>query len=414
MHELPECYGAVAIGRAIDETTSHSTRLSKNDNQVAGYRESPLHITVVTVFLVQRGHDAGQQQAEYQNDEVDVQLQSFHHGIQPEHGEDAQVFVEVLHRDGAPRANQQVAAMLQQRIHRHHEEAAHRTDGDQQEDRQCAVGYRNHHQHDNPHCDADRQLPYRMFQLDVFRRQYRADGDADGYPCGKLGGCADVVMQGDRRPGQYHQAQRGARTPEQSGDRQRNLAERVFPQQPEAVPEIPGQEYRVAAERFVVNGYIRNVEVENCSGDVDQHDDGDGQFGDAVDQRDAQCLHQRGGEGGVDQNAADYRTEHEGRDSQSFHPAVRLDQLARRQVFGEDAVFGGGIGGGAKPDQAVSKQGMDADQHGEATDQLDDVADEHHATLGQRIGKCADEWRQHDVGNNEALLQYRRMPGRRA
>ena len=42
MHELPECYGAVAIERAIDETTSHSTRLSKNDNQVAGYHESPM------------------------------------------------------------------------------------------------------------------------------------------------------------------------------------------------------------------------------------------------------------------------------------------------------------------------------------------------------------------------------------
>jgi len=46
MHELPECYGAVAIERAIDETTSHSTRLSKNDNQVAGYRESPLRMIV--------------------------------------------------------------------------------------------------------------------------------------------------------------------------------------------------------------------------------------------------------------------------------------------------------------------------------------------------------------------------------
>jgi len=29
--------------RAIDKTTSHSARLSKDDNQVAGYHESPLH-----------------------------------------------------------------------------------------------------------------------------------------------------------------------------------------------------------------------------------------------------------------------------------------------------------------------------------------------------------------------------------
>jgi len=43
IHELPEQPVAANSDRAIDETTSHSTRLSKNDNQVAGYHELPLH-----------------------------------------------------------------------------------------------------------------------------------------------------------------------------------------------------------------------------------------------------------------------------------------------------------------------------------------------------------------------------------
>jgi DNA polymerase len=42
IHESPKQTGAMTTERAIDETTSHSTRLSKDDNQVAGYRESPL------------------------------------------------------------------------------------------------------------------------------------------------------------------------------------------------------------------------------------------------------------------------------------------------------------------------------------------------------------------------------------
>ena len=45
-HELPEHSpeqpGTMTADRAIDKTTSHSTRLSKNDSQVAGYRELPL------------------------------------------------------------------------------------------------------------------------------------------------------------------------------------------------------------------------------------------------------------------------------------------------------------------------------------------------------------------------------------
>jgi DNA polymerase len=42
-HESPEQPVAVTNVEAIDETTSHSTRLSKDDNQVAGYHELPEH-----------------------------------------------------------------------------------------------------------------------------------------------------------------------------------------------------------------------------------------------------------------------------------------------------------------------------------------------------------------------------------
>src|SRR3989338_8397304 len=134
------------------------------------------------------------------------------------------------------------------------------------------------------------------------------------------------------------------------------------------MPEILDQKHRAAAERLVVNGNARDVKVENRGADVDQHDDRDGQFCDAADQRNIQRLQHRGDDFGADEDAADYRTEHDGGDGQPFHPAIRLDQLAGRQIFGEDAVFGGRIGSAAQADQAVGDQRMDADQNREAAE----------------------------------------------
>jgi hypothetical protein len=96
-----------------------------------------------------------------------------------------------------------------------------------------------------------------------------------------------------------------------------------------------------------------------------------------------------------------------------FHPAVGLDQQGGRQVFGEDAVLGGRIGRSAQADDGIGVQRLHAGQHGDATEDLDGIADEHHPPFGVRIGKDADKGGQQDVGNDEELLQQRHMPVRR-
>ena len=78
--------------------------------------------------------------------------------VDAEHHQDAQVLVEVLHRDRMAGAHQDVAAVLQQRVHRHHEEAGERAD--QRSSAGCAmadVADEDHDDHDEAHRDAERQ-----------------------------------------------------------------------------------------------------------------------------------------------------------------------------------------------------------------------------------------------------------------
>ncbi len=126
-----------------------------------------------------------------------------------------------------------------------------------------------------------------------------------------------------------------------------------------------------------------------------------------------QTLHDGAGDARCDEHAAEHGAEDDGRDGQAFHPAIGPYQSFRRQVFGEDAVFGGRVGRRAEAGQAVCEQRVDADQHGDAARHLDRVADEHHAALGQRVGKSADERREHDERQDERLLQNGRVPARR-
>jgi hypothetical protein len=88
-------------------------------------------------------------------------------------------------------------------------------------------------------------------------------------------------------------------------------------------------------------------------------------------------------------------------------------QVTRGQIFGQDAVFGGRVSSRTQADQAVSDQRVYSEQHGDAAEDFDVVADEHHASLGNRVGECAHERGQHDVGKDEGFLQYRCVPVRR-
>ena len=84
-----------------------------------------------------------------------------------------------------------------------------------------------------------------------------------------------------------------------------------------------------------------------------------------------------------------------------------------RQAFRQDSVFRRRVRRRANADECVSQQRMQAQQHGQATEDFDRIADEHDAAFGERVGEGTREWRQNDERNDEALLQYRRLPGRR-
>jgi len=169
-------------------------------------------ILVVSMFPVKPGHDADQQCAKHENNDVDRPVEFDHQGVQSQHQEDTDVLVEVLYRNGAARTHQQVAAVLKQGVHRHHEEAGHDADTDQQQDGDQGAGDEHHGQYQHTHADTYWNDFHRMFQLDEACRKDSADGDTDRDPGRELGCCADVVMQYDSGPSQHQQAQRRPRT----------------------------------------------------------------------------------------------------------------------------------------------------------------------------------------------------------
>ena len=82
-------------------------------------------------------HRAGHEHAEQDDRRIDAEtLIRDHQRVEPDHHENADVLVEVLHGDRMSGAHQHVAAMLQQRVHRHDEEARAGADQDHEHDDQ--------------------------------------------------------------------------------------------------------------------------------------------------------------------------------------------------------------------------------------------------------------------------------------
>ena len=111
------------------------------------------------------------------------------------------------------------------------------------------------------------------------------------------------------------------------------------------------------------------------------------------------------GDGRLDQQSANHRAEDDGHHRQPFDPAVGDYQQAVRQQFSEDAVLGGGVGGGAQADNRIGDQRVHAGEHHQAADDFDAVADEHHPAFGHRVGESADKRGEQDVGNGEKQLE---------
>ena len=101
------------------------------------------------------------------------------------------------------------------------------------------------------------------------------------------------------------------------------------------------------------------------------------------------CRHdaQRAPDIPVRQRAARNGSHQDGGDGGGFHQAVGLDQQLRRDQFRENAVLGGRIPGSAQTHQAIGQEGIQPQTHPEGATELQRIADQHHAALGQGTGK---------------------------
>ena len=324
-------------------------------------------------------------------------------------------------------AHEDVAAVLQQRVHRNHEEAGERADQDHQRDGDGDAPHEDHDDDDDPHRDADRYHVDRAVERYEPGRHHGAGGDSDGADPLQYGRLRQGVAERDRGPLDHDELQRRARAPEQRRRGERYLSQLVAPEQLHAVRKLVDQEQRVLARRAVVHAGVGNIKIEDCRDRVEHHDDQDRSFGRAVDPgfdiREVDCE-QSPRNRLADQHAAEQGPEYDRRDRQALDPAVGDDQPVVRQVLGEDAVLGRRISGGAEPDDAVGHEHRDVKglsrlrqprgyEHQQAAYDFHQVGDEHHPALGHRVGERADERGEYHVGNGEEELEQRRHPLRR-
>src|SRR5437867_715872 len=133
---------------------------------------------VVPVAQHHREHREHDERAEGDDDGVDVRVGLDHRRIDREHQEDRDVLVEILHRDRMACGEENVTAVLQQRIHRHHEEARHRADHDQKRVDERHARHEDHPDDHDAHRDSGRQHVEGLPQGDEASRDHRAESHA--------------------------------------------------------------------------------------------------------------------------------------------------------------------------------------------------------------------------------------------
>ena len=214
-------------------------------------------------------------------------------------------------------------------------------------------------------------------------------------------------------PFQHQELQRGTGPPEERGDGQRDLAQRITPEGEVAVPEDAQQRERVGSAARVAGPRVGDAQVEDCSQRIDADGDHHGSLGRGVDVGidEGQVERQQPGRDmGRDEHAAQHGPQDDRRDGGSLDPAIGSHQLVGRQQLGQDAVLGRRIGRSTEAHQRVGHQRRQHAQQQDAAHQLDGVGQEHHAALGNGVGKGADEGGQHDVGDDEDQLQEGDQP----
>ena len=303
--------------------------------------------------------------------------------------------------------------MLQQRIHRHHQEAAEGAEHDQKWHRNPQLGDEVHAQHQQPHRDAQGNHPRRLVEPHAQRRHHRTGCGADGHHADQRRRLRGLVAQRHRCPGQHDVAQIARNAPEQGGGGQRDLAQLVRPQPRVAALEIAHQAEQAVGDRLQRRFRARDAQVEGSGQCIQGDHRRDGRFGrcinSGVDPRQIEGQ-QVAGDAVADQLPAEQDAEDDRQDGQTLDPAIGLDQLRVGQQLGQDAVLGRRVSGGAKPDDGIGHQRVAAEQHHQAADDLDQVREEHHPALGQRIGNRADERGQDHIEQREHGHQCGGLP----
>ena len=303
--------------------------------------------------------------------------------------------------------------MLEQRVHRHDEEARHGADQDHEAHREPDLVDEHHRDHDDAHHHAERNHAHRAVERDPGGGEYGADGDAHGGHALQDGRLRQVEMQRNTGPLDDDELQRRARAPEKRRHRERDLAEAVFPQVGDAAAEVGDRIERVRRQVLQDHAGARHFQVEERRDGVHHDDDGDRRLArriDAgVDERKVE-VQKHSGHPRVQQHAAEHRAEDDRGDGEPLDPAVRQHELPVRQVFCEDAVLRRRISRRAQPDHGVRGKRIDAPEHEHAADDLHAVGKEHHLTFGQAVGKRARVRREQHVGDDEEELEVRREP----
>ena len=170
---------------------------------------------------------------------------------------------------------------------------------------------------------------------------------------------------------------------------------------------------RVGAQGAHLHAGVGDTCVEPRGQQVDKNDDADGCLGGGVDagvderKVNRQQVRRRHG---PDELPTQQNAENDGRNGQALDPAVGLDQLRRGQQLGQDAVFGGGVGGGTQPHNGIRQQRVGAKQHHQAAHHLDGIADEHHFALGHGVGKSPHQRGQHHIKHRKNRHQRGTFP----
>ena len=318
---------------------------------------------------------------------------------------------------------QHVAAVLQQGVHGHDEEAGQAA-GDQQQQVDAPGGIdQRHQQHHQAHGRAHRQHRQRAAQRNA-AGQDRAHHGAQRRHAHQDGGLVQLVAQVAAAPFDDDQLQRGAGAPEQGRDGQRDLAQLVAPQHADIAPEGAHEPDRVLLLRRVAHVRLRNHQVAQGRQQVDEGDHQDGRLGWRMHQLADEGMVQQGvGHVRRDQQAAQHGAQDDGQHRQALDPAVALDQHGRRQHFGDDAVLGRRVGGGADADHAIGRAHQirlvfrgDAQagvrEHQQTAGDLQGIGAEHHPALGEGVREGADEGGQHHVGQGEGPFHHGRQPVR--